>query len=104
MEREPTDVEAELLAEFWRGIRRTAVKINYSTAHRWRFALPTSPLEGRCLFDADSKIGACGDWCGGPRVEGAFLSGSAVAGRVLGKFSQINSTVQSESQYQPQLF
>ncbi|MCH2594508.1 MAG: FAD-dependent oxidoreductase [Pirellulales bacterium] len=103
MERQPADVEAELLAEFWRSIGKPAVEINYSTAHRWRFALPTSPLESRCLFDGESMVGACGDWCGGPRVEGAFLSGSAVAGRVLGEFMQMNSALQSASQYQPQL-
>ncbi|MEY3209703.1 MAG: hypothetical protein RIT28_184, partial [Pseudomonadota bacterium] len=29
--------------------------------------------------------GACGDWCVGPRVEAAYLSGVAMAGRVLGR-------------------
>ncbi|KAA1260324.1 hypothetical protein LF1_28630 [Rubripirellula obstinata] len=28
-------------------------------------------------------IAACGDWCGGPRIEGAFLSGMAAAGALL---------------------
>ena len=54
-------------------------------AHRWRFALPIDPLENACLFDAGLRLAACGDWCGGPRVEGAFLSGSAAAGRLLGR-------------------
>jgi predicted NAD/FAD-dependent oxidoreductase len=53
-------------------------------AHRWRYALPTEPLSDRCLFDGDRNIGACGDWCAGPRVEGAFLSGAALAERLLG--------------------
>jgi len=52
-------------------------------AHRWRFALPVEPLTETCLFDGDFTVVACGDWCGGPRVEGAFLSGCAAAGRVL---------------------
>ena len=52
-------------------------------AHRWRFALPTEPLPEPFLFDADLQLGACGDWCGGPRVEGAFLSGRALADRLL---------------------
>lgn len=56
----------------------------YLQAHRWRFALPTETLEEPCLFDAKSDLGACGDWCDGPRVEGAFLSGHALAGRFLG--------------------
>ncbi len=53
-------------------------------AHRWRYALPTNPLTEPCLYDADLGLGACGDWCGGPRIEGAFLSGWAVADRLLG--------------------
>ncbi len=51
-------------------------------AHRWRFALP-EPLAEPCLFDAEALLAACGDWCGGPRVEGAFLSGRAAAERLL---------------------
>ena len=51
--------------------------------HRWRYALPTVPIESRALWDGQASLGACGDWCGGPRVEGAFLSGAALAGRVM---------------------
>ncbi|TWU30538.1 protoporphyrinogen oxidase [Bythopirellula polymerisocia] len=83
LERSAEQVEADLLAEFWRSIGTQPQAIKYIKAHRWRFALPTSPLESRCLFDTSLLIGACGDWCGGPRVEGAFLSGAAAASRVL---------------------
>ncbi len=55
----------------------------YSRLHRWRYALPTEPLPGRHLFDAGNRIGVCGDWCGGPRVEGAYLSGVALAERLV---------------------
>jgi photolyase PhrII len=51
--------------------------------HRWRYALPPDPHPEPCLWDRELGIGACGDWCGGPRVEGAFLSGLAMAGRIL---------------------
>jgi len=53
------------------------------TAHRWRYALPEEPLSERCVVDGDRKLGVCGDWCGGPRVEGAFLSGLALAESLL---------------------
>lgn len=56
----------------------------YLEAHRWRFALPRETLAEPCLFDAESGLGACGDWCDEPRVEGAFLSGHALASRLLG--------------------
>jgi predicted NAD/FAD-dependent oxidoreductase len=53
------------------------------TAHRWRFALPVNPLSESCLFDPELALAACGDWAGGPRVEGAFLSGWAAAKQLL---------------------
>jgi len=59
----------------------------WSACHRWRYAIPLEPLEDRCLFDETLRLGACGDWCNGPRVEGAFLSGLAIADRVLSHFA-----------------
>ena len=88
LEGQPDAVVAELLAEFWDAVGVAEQQTIHAAAHRWRYALPTDPINARYLFDADLRIGACGDWCGGPRVEGAFLSGSAMAGRLLGEFSQ----------------
>ena len=31
---------------------------------------------------AAARLGACGDWCEGPRVEAAFLSGIALAAKI----------------------
>ena len=79
LELEPPAV-AQLLFEAFRdalgGFDPVAAHLD---AHRWRFALPTEPLPESCLFDARLRLAACGDWCGGPRVEGAFLSGCAAA-------------------------
>jgi len=72
-------VTAELIASFWDALGLAPRQHALASAHRWRFALPTAPLEQRCLFDAPIRLGACGDWCGGPRIEGAFLSGLALA-------------------------
>ncbi len=49
------------------------------TAHRWRYATPSEPLPDACLWDPATRLGAAGDWCGGPRIEGAYLSGHALA-------------------------
>ncbi len=52
--------------------------------HRWRYAEPGGPsVPGSCLWDPDGGIGVAGDALGGGRVEGAYLSGAALAGRVL---------------------
>jgi predicted NAD/FAD-dependent oxidoreductase len=80
--------EEEVIVESLRQafVRATGVAMPeplYSRLHRWRYALPPEPLPDRFLFDATNGIGACGDWCAGPRVEGAFLSGTALAERVL---------------------
>lgn len=72
-----------LLAAFWQATGVKPQPTSFATAHRWRYAIPPVPLEDRCLFDPQLRIGACGDWCSGPRVEGAFLSGMSLAGRVL---------------------
>ena len=34
----------------------------------------------------EKSRGVCGDWCAGARVEGAFLSGMAISGRILGAY------------------
>lgn len=83
LEAEAEQVRDELLQEFWKvsGIR--SVASSHVATHRWRYAWPPEPLKERCIFDAAYGLGACGDWCSGPRVEGAFLSGMAAAGCVL---------------------
>jgi len=48
-------------------------------AHRWRFASSASPLGQGFLLDQAMGLSACGDWCHGDRVEGAWLSGRALA-------------------------
>lgn len=58
--------------------------------------MPVDPTSERCFFDAESGIAACGDWAGGPRVEGAFLSGMAAAGRILGTLSMKRNTTASQ--------
>jgi predicted NAD/FAD-dependent oxidoreductase len=58
--------------------------IAYRSAHRWLYARVSNPLEADALWDPELGLGACGDWCREARIEGAFLSGQAVAGRLLG--------------------
>ncbi|NMO14975.1 NAD(P)-binding protein [Pyxidicoccus fallax] len=83
LERAPEDVTARWVEAFAEAIGRDIRPVE-TVAHRWRYALPSPALEESTLFDAALGIGACGDWCGGPRVEGAFLSGVALARRLSG--------------------
>jgi len=52
------------------------------SAHLWRHAWPVRPLDEACLWDDAQRVGLAGDWCGDSRVEGAYLSGLALADRV----------------------
>ncbi len=56
------------------------------SCHRWRFAqsgAEGSGAEGSAaIFDRDRRIGLCGDWLIGPRVEAAWLSGTDLAERI----------------------
>ncbi len=53
------------------------------SAHRWRYADTEPPIVEVCAWDAKERLGMCGDWLNGGKVEGAWLSGSALARRVL---------------------
>jgi predicted NAD/FAD-dependent oxidoreductase len=75
-------VAEELLATLFRSTRLPARAPVHVVAHRWRYAIAENPLEEGCLYDERSRIGACGDWADGNRVEGAILSGVAMARRI----------------------
>ncbi|MGB5660068.1 MAG: FAD-dependent oxidoreductase [Thermoanaerobaculia bacterium] len=83
LELEKEDAATQLLDAFRAAVGELDSMPIHLDAHRWRFALPQKPLPEPCLFDANLRLAACGDWCGGPRVEGAFLSGCAAAGSQL---------------------
>lgn len=57
-------------------------------AHRWRHARVIEALGEPCLLDAELGRGACGDGFLGAKIEAAFRSGAALAGRVLGEIGK----------------
>jgi len=89
LDSDPAGIERGLLAEFQRlvdawGDGSPLVLESFQT-HRWRFAIPDPTLPERALWDRELGLGIAGDALGGPRVEGAFLSGRAAAGLLLGR-------------------
>lgn len=76
------EVLPRLLAAFAEATGRDLPEPASATAHRWRYARP-EPLDEPFLFSEEAGLAACGDWCGGPRVEGAWLSGLALAERLV---------------------
>lgn len=79
LEHQPPAVIDQLVAAFREILSFDSARIVHAIAHRWRFAIPKTPLISPYLVDPDHLLFAAGDWCAGPRVEGAFLSGVAVA-------------------------
>lgn len=53
------------------------------TAHRWRYADSEPALRDGCAWDQGNRLGLCGDWLNGGRVEGAWMSGRLLAGMVI---------------------
>jgi predicted NAD/FAD-dependent oxidoreductase len=82
LEATPEAVCARMLAEF-RRVTGCDDQPLTARAHRWRYSGPGARSGEPCLFDADSRTGACGDWLAGSRVEGAFLSGLSLGERIL---------------------
>jgi hypothetical protein len=83
-EEEPAGEIAEELCEgFERALGLSLPAPTLRTAHRWRYARCENPLGVGALWDEDLRIGMCGDWCTGSRIEGAYQSGRALAARIL---------------------
>jgi renalase len=80
LEEEPDAIAPLLLREFRAATGIDAPTPAHIEAHRWRYALVIEPVGTAALFDAESGLGLCGDWCLGGKIEAAFLSGRALVG------------------------
>lgn len=55
---------------------------SHASAHRWRYARVTAAL-GQPYLSADNALFLGGDWCLGPRVEAAWISGDSIGKALL---------------------
>lgn len=74
------DVGAFLMEAFDDLIPSGLPRAFFATVHRWRYATADPSLAVGAIHDDASRITLCGDWCKGPRIEDAYLSGLAAAG------------------------
>ncbi len=80
----PDEIARALIGHFFHALGLDAREPRHLEAHRWSFARPSGEVPGDCLWLAEHALAICGDWCRGGRVEGAYLSGVAAAGRIAG--------------------
>lgn len=83
LEEDKETIAAELTREFLRLVGSPNVQPIFAAAHRWRYAFVENPTGLGASWDADLGIGTCGDWHVGPRVECAWMSGQALAAKML---------------------
>ena len=83
LEDDPAEVRNQLLKAALELPIAQAASVENAVAHRWRYALARTPLEAGAVWVEDQRLAIAGDWCHGSRVEGAFLSGAAAAGRIM---------------------
>ncbi len=78
----PEEVAQKLAASFFTTIGIREIRPLHMAGHLWGFARVANALRINALWDDDSRLGVCGDWCVAPPLEGAYLSGVACAERV----------------------
>ncbi|KAL2609950.1 hypothetical protein R1flu_028523 [Riccia fluitans] len=54
----------------------------YHRLQLWGAGLPTNTPDTPCIFDAQGRVGICGDWLLGSSLEAAALSGKALAEQI----------------------
>jgi len=87
LEDDATRVAETLLAALAEAINAKLPAALGLAAHRWRYAR-SSGSAAVMLWDGDRRIGLCGDWLIGPRVESAWLSGFHLATAIIaGEFA-----------------
>ena len=78
LEDERADVQMTLLDAFAAAAGVRLPPPVASDTHRWRFSRSGSHGAG-ALWNERLRLGACGDWLLGPRVESAWMSGTQLA-------------------------
>lgn len=79
LEQSPEEAASNLLAAFFSQTGLLFTQPLHAVAHRWRYAFPQVQSELPAHWDPKRRIGLAGDYLVAPRVEGAWLSGKALA-------------------------
>ncbi|WAR03449.1 RNLS-like protein, partial [Mya arenaria] len=85
----PPGVEREVKSRLLEGVRRVIgvtclPEPIYTRVQLWGAAVPLNVLQGgeECVFDGRCNVGICGDWLTSPCIQGAAVSGLALAEKI----------------------
>ncbi len=84
----PDAVIRFLCAETSRIIGRDVSGADFKALHAWHFANSDKHVSLPVFLDHDLKLAACGDWCQGGRVEGAFTSATKLVDEIRKYFKE----------------
>ncbi|TAG11667.1 MAG: FAD-dependent oxidoreductase [Rhodobacterales bacterium] len=87
LEKTPPEIAALMLPLLRDRLGASPGAVTHAEAHRWRYARVTAPLGQPFLRSADASLYLGGDWCIGPRVEAAWVSGTAIAEDLLAQMA-----------------
>lgn len=84
IEEDAVKITSMVLDGFAEAVGAKLPEVVWARAHRWMYS--RSGRGGReYLWDAERRIGVCGDWLIGPRVEAAYISGTSLAKEINGR-------------------
>ena len=63
-----------MIEKFFKLSNISKSKIIYSLNHGWKYSSNSKPLRMKSYWDPLKKIGVCGDWFIGPRLESGWIS------------------------------
>ena len=63
-----------LIDKFFKLTKIKKTKIFYSLNHGWKYSSNSKPLKTKSYWDSSKKIGICGDWFVGSRLESGWIS------------------------------
>lgn len=90
MDQNIEDLENIIIDEFRALSSNVLENIAFQKTHLWRYANTSQSGTEEYFWDSNLKIGVCGDWCIGGRVEAAFTSASNLSEKILKMRGGIN--------------
>ena len=82
LEADPDWIATTLTEAFCTLIGASLPTVASLSVHRWRYARSGADGAGM-MFDPALRLGVCGDWLIGPRVEAAWISGMKLANAIV---------------------